>query len=138
MKKIAFIIFTAIAIIYFSCGDVWVRYAMYIDNQSSDTIKIVFHDESPYTIIRPDYLFFPPLQKKLLWGTSEHPIKDGCDYTGINEDEVTIYSTSEREIKKAIWEVSNWDCQGSFKDGWILTFVIEEEDLKILDRNKSQ
>ena len=57
-------------------------------------------------------------------------VKDGCRYTGILEDQVVIYSTAERKLRKAIWNVGNWDCEGSFRLGWEKTFVITEDDLE--------
>ena len=105
---------------------------MYIDNQtSSDTIKIVFFDKSPYAMIFPDSLYFPPLRKKLLYGGGGRPEKDWCNYTRIKEDQIKIYSTSGKKIKKDIWNVNNWDCQESYKlSSWEKTFVITEDDLE--------
>jgi hypothetical protein len=98
MKRIVFII---IVIACFACGDRYVNYTMYIDNRTSDTIKIVFFNNSPYAMITADSLFFPPLRKKLLYGAEGEPLKDGC-YTGIKEEDVKIYSISGKKYEKIL------------------------------------
>jgi len=128
MKKAALLLITTICL---NCGDVYVMYTMYIDNQTKDdTIKIVFLDKSPYTMIMPDYLFFPPMYKKLLYGAEGREIKNSCGYTGIKEEEVEVYSCSGKKIRKDIWNIDNWKCSGSKSEGWTLTFVITENDLE--------
>jgi len=127
MKKIAVII---IAVVCFSCGDRYMMYTMSVDNQTSDTIIIVFIEKSPYAMINPDSLFFPPMQKKMLFVSEGRVMKNGCDYTGIKENEVIIYSTAGRELRKEIWIVSNWKCSGSKGKNWDLTFVVTEDDLE--------
>ena len=124
MKKIISI---TIAIVCFSC-DKYVPYTMYIDNQTNDTIQIVFLDKSPYKMLNADSLFFPPLQKKLFYNVEGDPMKEGC-YTGIKEDEVKIVSVLGKSLRKDIWNVKNWICSGNFKDGWKMIFVITENDL---------
>ena len=126
MKKLAFAIITTIC---FSCGDSFVPYTLHIDNRTEDTIKIVFLDGSPYKMINPDTLYFPPKQKKLLYAAEGRLMKDGC-YTGINENEVEIHTSSERKLRKNIWDVENWECKGARKEGWHLVFVIAENDLE--------
>lgn len=125
MKKILFIIIMAAI---FSC-DKYEKYNLYIDNQTNETIKISFSGNSPYTNLNPENLFFHPLQQKLLYEEEGDAMKDGC-YTGIKEDEVTIYSTSGKTVRKEIWDVNNWICNGSFEDGWEMIFVITENDLE--------
>ena len=129
MKKTAYIIYIIIAVVCLSC-DIYVNYDMYIDNQTSDTIQIVFLDKSPYATIDPDSLFFPPLHKKLLYCGAGAPVKNGCNYTGIREEEIKVYSSSGKRLRKDIWNVNNWDCNGSYKQGWEMIFVIREDDLE--------
>ena len=126
MKKIIFIIILVVTC--FSCGDT--LYTMYIDNQTSDSIQIVFLGKSPYIMITPDSLYFPPMQKRLLYGASGRASKDGCGYTGIKEEEIKISTFSGKKLRKEIWNVKNWDCNGSFKQGWEMNFVITENDLE--------
>ena len=114
----------------FGCGDRDVPYTLHIDNQTGDTIKIVFLEGSPYKMINPDSLYFSPKQKRLLYGAEGNPIRNGCDYTGINENEVEIHTSSGRKLQKDIWNVQNWKCEGARKSGWHLTFVITENDLE--------
>ena len=126
MKKIIIII---TVIVFYGCGDVFVPYTLNIDNASRDTIKIVFFEKSPYAKINPDFLLFFPKQKKLLYGAEGHPVENGCDYTGILEEECKVYTSSGKTLRKEIWNVNNWGCKGSKKGGWEKTFVITEEDL---------
>ena len=112
-----------------SC-DVFTPYHLNIDNQTSDTLKIVFLGKSPYIMVSPDSLIFPPKHKKMLYGAVGRAIKDGCDYTGIKEDEIKVNTSSGRELRKVIGNVDNWDCKGSYKHGWDMTFVITENDLE--------
>jgi hypothetical protein len=101
-----------------------------IDNRTGETIKIEFNEKSPYRIINADYLFFSPNSKKMLYGAVGPASKDGCSYTGIKEGQVVIYTLSGRKLKKNIWDITNWDCVGSFNKGWEQTFVITENDLE--------
>jgi len=53
-----------------------------------------------------------------------------CGCIRIRKDDVIIYSTSGKKIEKAIWNHDNWNCNGSFWNGWHMTFVIKEDDLE--------
>ena len=128
MKKII-IVLIVLLIKFSSCGDVFVHYSLNVDNQTRDTIKIVFLDNSPYKMVNPDSLYFPPKHKKLLYGASGRVIEDGC-YTGIKEKEIKVYTSSGRELRKDIWNVNNWECRGAKMEGWNMTFVITEYDLE--------
>ena len=128
MKKIVFIIII-VATICFSC-DFYALHSLSIDNQTNDTIKIVFVGKSPYKMMVEDSLYFPPLQKKAVYEIFAPSIRNGCDYTGIKKEEIEINTSSGRILKKDIWSVNNWDCKGSFSTGWKQTFVITEEDLE--------
>jgi hypothetical protein len=125
MKKIILILLFG-----FSNCDPYVPYYLNIDNRTTDTIKIVFLGNSPYIMINSDSLIFPPKYKKMLWGTEGHPTKDGCSYTGIKKDEIGIYTFSGKKLRKEIWDIKNWDCIGSYDNGWEQTFIITEDDLE--------
>jgi hypothetical protein len=128
MKRIILIsMFMAVCV---SCGDSYAPRVAYIDNQTRDTIKITFSGKSPYRMIDTNYLYFPPSNKKPLYGAVVRAAKDGCGYTGIKEGEIEIYTTSGKRLRKDIWNIDNWDCIGSFKQGWEKTFVVTENDLE--------
>jgi len=127
MKKTILILLIALGVI--GC-DPYVSYYLYIDNRSEDTIKIVFLEKSPYLMINPDSLVFYPNSKKMLWGAEGTPSRDGCSYTGINKDEVEFVISSNKKLKKEIWNIKNWNCSGSYNNGWTKTFTINEEDLE--------
>ena len=129
MKNLFLIIATVFVCV--SCGDVIVIYELNIDNRTNDIIRIRFSEKSPYhkIFINPDSLIFLPQSKKFLYVGEGYPSKNGCDYTGILKDQVEVEVYSGKVLTKEIWDVSNWDCVGSFKDGWVQTFVITEEDL---------
>jgi hypothetical protein len=133
VKTIAILL---ISIVCFRC-EYRAIYTMYIDNRTEETVKIEFNEKSPYSkiYVYPDSLFFPPNSKKMLYGTEGWATKDGCSYTGIKEDHVFIYTLSGRKLKKNIWDVTNWDCVGSFNKGWEKTFVITENDLEQITLN---
>jgi len=126
MKKIIFVI---VAVAFFAC-DFKSEYSMCIDNQTNDTIKIVFLDKSPYKMLNPDNLFFPPMQKKLVYNTVGSSTRNGCNYTGIKEGEVMVYISSGKTLRKEIYNVNNWICSGSFHGGWKKIFIITEDDLE--------
>ena len=100
---------------------------MSIDNQTNDVIRMVFLEKSPYG---PNEFLFPPLQKTTFHDVEGSASRDGCSYTGINEDQVMIHSTTGRKLRKEIWNVGNWDCKGSFRLGWEKTFVVTEDDFE--------
>ena len=128
MKKI--IILLLVVVIKFSSScDFYTPYHLIIDNQTSDTLKISFLGKSPYVMINPDSLVFPPKHKKVLYEATGAASKDGC-YTGIKEDGIKIYISSGKVLQKNIWNVNNWNCNGSFKNGWDMTFVVTENDLE--------
>jgi len=126
MRKLTFLIIAAIC----SACDIYAEHSLSIDNQTNDTIRVVFLEKSPYKLIPQDDLIFPPLHKKHFYYVIATAGRDGCSYTGIKEGETMIYCTSGRKIRKAIWNVRNWDCSGSFRLGWEQTFVITEDDLE--------
>ena len=114
MKKI--IVILVLLLMFLSC-DPYVPYYLNIDNQTDDTIKIVFLGKSPYINIEPDSLYFPAKQTKMLWGTEGQPTSNGCDYTGIKKNEIEIFTFSGKKLRKEIWNVKNWKCDGSNKSG---------------------
>lgn len=125
MKKI----FLMLIFGFMSC-DRYTTYKLYIDNQTEDTIEIVFSAESPYSMINQEYLTFTSKSKKILYGAEGRIINDPCNYIGINEKEVEVRTSSGRKIRKDIWVISNWNCEGSDDKGWEQTFVITEDDLE--------
>ena len=126
IRKAVFIIIAAVC---WSC-DIYAEYSLSIDNQTRDTIKIFFLESSSFKFSCPDTLIFPPLDKiKFFWVMSDAG-RGGCGYTRIRKDDVIIYSTSGKKIEKAIWNHDNWNCNGSFWNGWHMTFVIKEDDLE--------
>ena len=128
MKQIT-IVLIVLLVGFSNCGDIFVPYYLNIDNQTNDTIKIVFLGKSPYLTINPDSLIFSPKRKKILYGAEGRVIKDGC-YTGIKKDEIMVYISSGKELQKDIWNINNWECSGIRKKGWELNFVITEDDLE--------
>jgi len=127
MKKI-FIILLLFIIGLSSCGDVYTHYSLIVDNQSMDTIIIIFSGKSPYIMINPDSLIFYPKHDKVLFETEGRAMKDGC-YTGIKENEINIFALSGKKLQKDIWNVNNWNCSGSYKNDWKMTFIITDDDL---------
>jgi len=128
MKKIILLIIMLVGL--WRCGDVWTPYMLNIDNQSNDTIRVQFLKNSPYLNINSDSLFFTPDEQKMLYGAEGRATKDGCGYTGINKDEVLVTTNTGRVLTKEISDVNNWECSGSYKSGWTMTFVITENDLE--------
>lgn len=116
---------TALLIVVSGC-DIFAPYILIIDNQTNDTIGISFSEKSPYNGIREVL----PESIGVLYEAEGRATKNGCGYTGINEGEIDIQTSSGRTLKKEIWDVNNWNCNGSFRGGWNLTFVITEDDLE--------
>jgi hypothetical protein len=127
MRNIVFIVMIAV---FSGCGDKYAPYTVNIDNKTKDSLKIIFSGESPYININQDSLIFPPMSKKLLYMAYGRLMKNGCDYTGIIEEECEVFTSSGRRLKKEIWNVNNWDCNGCFECGWTMNFVIIEDDLE--------
>lgn len=128
MKRLVFIVILG----FWGC-DIYAPYQMYIDNQTEDTIEVIFLEGSPYSMIDPSYLTFPPRTKKIFYDIEATATKHGCDYTGINEGGVEVHASSGRKLLKNIWDINNWNCQGSFRGGWTQTFIITEADLGNVD-----
>jgi len=112
-----------------SCGDVFTPFRLYIENQTTDTIKLVFTKESSLSVVDSTYLVFLPNTKKMLYGADHRYVNDGC-YTNITKDNVTVQVSSGKSLVKEIWNIDNWNCTGAKHDGWTLTFVITEVDLE--------
>ena len=130
MKNLFLIIATAFLCV--SCVK-YTPFALSVDNRTNDTIRIGFIEESPYSTIPIDSLVFPPQRFRILYMGNHalRPSENGCDYTGILKDQVEVEVYSGKVLTKEIWDVSNWDCVGSnYKNSWVQTFVIEEEDLE--------
>jgi hypothetical protein len=100
-----------------------------IDNQTNDTIKIVFSEISPYyKTVNSDSLIFYPKCKKMFYGIETMELK-AC-YTGIKENEIKVYTSSGRKLRKDIWDINNWICNEGYYRDWEVIFVITEEDLQ--------
>ncbi len=128
MKKLA-VILLALSASTMSC-DFYAPYYMYVDNQTNDTVRITLLEESPYySEIDLEVL---PERKNLLYEEENDAMRNRCNYLirVINKGEVNVSTSSGRTLKKAIWDVNNWLCKGSFKGGWTQTFVITEDDLE--------
>ena len=119
-------------LIFTSC-ETFTSYIMIIDNQSDDTIKIVFSENSEYyTSISSHPLIFPPRTKKEIDNFAAFRIECPCSFVqGIKESEIEVHTSSGKKVKKDIWKTNNWDCDDNIEKRIITqTFVITEEDLK--------
>ena len=133
MKKIFILI--ALAICLSSCGDDWRIKEFYIDNQTEDTIRIVFNEIHPfYNYMDPDNLIYLPHQKKIFFDLEvRKPLGGdiGCKYSGIKKEDIEIYISSGRKLVKEFTDFeSNWDCEKDKYGNITRTFKINEEDLE--------
>ena len=106
-----------------SCGDQYIPYSLIIDNKTNDTITIFDKKFNNLFTINPNV-------KDLFFKTNIRLIYNyDCD-PKIQEDDFLISTQSGRKLIKNMWIASNWICIGSDKNGWELTFIINEEDLQ--------
>jgi hypothetical protein len=81
MKKLTIVMIT-LFVGFLSCDWYEMRTA-YIDNQTNDTIRIVFMDKSQYSKIQDAFVFLPK-QKTMLYEIMVRASKEGC-YMGIKK-----------------------------------------------------
>ena len=103
-----------------------------IDNQTNDTIMAkCFLKGSIFDKFASNGLVCLPQSITLFYSDEYHEsINNGCDYPLLTKYFVGVYTSSGEKLRKEFWELDNWNCNGSFKQGWKMTFVITEEDLE--------
>jgi len=108
------------------------EYMMAIVNNTSDTINIFFTGNSATTQGTENIVALPNQETNYYnaegWTVKEKNME--CD-PQINSDEVTIVTSSERNLLKNIWNKEEWYCETDENNSyWKMIFRIEEEDLE--------
>jgi hypothetical protein len=113
------------------CCDEYSDYQMIIDNNSLDTIKIVYSGTTAYTN-GTDSIIALPGEKTIYYDAEGRTIKSKnfeCD-PQISKDEVNITTSSKRLLIKDISDKENWECETDSKNTyWKIIFQINETDL---------
>ena len=114
-------------VIFICCTacDIYAPVVLNIDNQTNDTIMIKCLEGIGF-----ESLVCLPQSMALFYSECDFAIKNGCDYPLLTKNFVGVYTSSGEKLRKEFWKPNNWDCNGSFKYGWEMTFVITEEDLE--------
>ena len=104
---------------------------MIIDNNTQDTIEIVFIGQTSYTN-GTDSILALPMNQIIYYDAEGKKIKTKnfeCD-PQISKDEVDITTSSNRMLIKDISDKENWECETNSKNTyWRLIFQINETDL---------
>jgi len=126
-----------IIFITLSCGllscDEYSTYSFEIENNSSDTIRIYFTGATAYTN-GADSVVVNPNNNNIYYESEGRKIKSknfNC-YPQISENETAIKTSSQRVLKKSIWDEVNWICETDNDNTYYrLIFTITESDLEL-------
>jgi hypothetical protein len=113
------------------CCDEYSDYQMIIENNTQDTIEIVFSGHTAYTN-GTDSIIALPEKSTIYYDAEGRKIKSKnfeCD-PQIAEDEVEIATSSSKTLTKEISNKENWECETNSKNTyWRLIFRINNADL---------
>jgi len=115
----------------FICCDKYSDYQMIIDNNTLDTIEIVFSGQTAYTNDIDSILALPE-RSTIYFDAEGYRVKSKnfeCD-PQISENEVEIITSSNKTLTKEISNKENWECETNSKNTyWRLIFRINNTDL---------
>jgi hypothetical protein len=124
MKEIILLLITSAGLI--SCGDEYISYKLYMDNQTNDTINISFTSKNHTIVCLPHSV-------SLIYGTEGRVVSNfECNPQLFknSKSEIKITTNTGKILKKDIFNNNNWECSGDKKKGWDMIFVITENDLE--------
>lgn len=108
--------------VLFSC-DEFVPYEVFVDNQTNDTIKVVFKKVDHTYVCLPQTIT-PIYQTE---GRATHHYD--CD-PGLSYWEAELYVSGGKTCKKDILNKDDFTCSGKRKKGYVQTFIVTEDDLE--------